>query len=87
MPVGNEDCPDAVAILSQVGDIGQNQVDAGLFFVRECDTAIDDDDVVLILEHKHIFANFGDTAEKNQFRALRRSDSFFLSRLEPLGAG
>ena len=65
MTVGDEDRADLVALLAQIGDVGQDEIDAELLFVRESDAAVDDDHVVLGFEDEHILADLGDTAEEN----------------------
>ena len=70
MPVGDEDRADLVLVLPQIADIGQDKVDAELLFLGESDAAVDDDDVPLGFQAKHVAADLGETAEENQLHSF-----------------
>jgi hypothetical protein len=46
---------------------GRTEVDAELVLLREADPAVDDDDVVAVLEQEHVAADLGEPAEEDQF--------------------
>ena len=54
---------DLVAPLLEVGDVADDQVDAEHLLVREGQAAVDDDDVVAVLEDGHVPADLADAAE------------------------
>ncbi len=54
---------DLVAVFAQVGDIGDDQVDPEHLLVREHEPAVDHDDVLAVLEHVHVLADFPHSAQ------------------------
>ena len=67
MTVGDENRADLFTLLAKVRDVRQNEIDAGLFFMREGNTAVDDNDVILGFEDEHVFADFRDSTKENEF--------------------
>ena len=65
MPVREQDAADAILVLFQVGDIGNDEVDAQHFLVGKAETAVNDDDVVLIFDDGQIFADLVQSAKRN----------------------
>jgi hypothetical protein len=68
--MGDQERPDPGAVLAQVGDVGNDQVDPEHLFVREHQAAVDHDDVVAVLEDVHVLPDFphapqGDDPERN----------------------
>ena len=63
--VGDEERPDLGAVLLEVGDVGDDEVDAEHLLVGEHEAAVDDDDVVAVLEHVHVLADLAHPAERD----------------------
>ena len=66
--VGDQESANLVAVLPQVGDVGNDEVDAVHGLIGEHESAVDHDDVVAVLEDVHVLADFpyaseGDYAE------------------------
>ena len=85
MPVGDEDGADLVPARAQIADVGQDEVDAELLFLREADAAIDDDDVVFVFEQEHVLADLGETAEEDQFQLDSRCWLVLLAETRRIG--
>ena len=56
---------DAVGVLAQVGEVGQDEVDAGHVGVGEHDPAVDDEDAVVDLEAEAVAADLAEPAEED----------------------
>ena len=69
--VGDDQRFDAVPILEQESDVGNDDVDAQKAFVGKFGTAVDDEDVVVILHDVHVFADFVDAAEGDDRKLVR----------------
>ena len=67
MPVREENAADLVFILDEIGDIGEDEVDARHLFGREDDARVDDDDVVPVLDGGHVLADLADAAKEEYF--------------------
>ena len=63
--VGDEERLDLGAVLLEVGDVGDDEVDAEHLLVREHESAVDDDDVVAVLEDVHVLADLPHPAERD----------------------
>jgi len=63
--VRDEECPHVRPALREVGDIGHDEIDAVHLLVGEHEAAIDDDDVVAVLEHVHVLADLPHPTEGN----------------------
>ena len=63
--MGDQEGPDLLAVLLEVGDIGDDEVDAEHLLVREHQPAVDHDDVVAVLEHVHVLADLAHSAERD----------------------
>ena len=62
--VGDDHTADAVAVLLQIGHVGDHQIHTGhLVLVGEADAAVDDDDVLTILYYGHVLAHLVETAQ------------------------
>ena len=68
--VGDEEGPDVGAVLLEVGDVGDDEVDAEHLLVGEHEPAVDDDDVVAVLEHVHVLADLAHPAERDDAERL-----------------
>ena len=62
--VGEEDCADLVAVLDEVADVGDDDVDAEELFFRKHQAGVDDDNVVAVLDHHAVHAELAQTAER-----------------------
>ena len=69
--VREHDGADVLAILLQVGDVGNDEVDAEEFGFGEHHAGVDDDDVVAEAKRHHVHAEFAETTEGNCGEGLR----------------
>ena len=60
--MGQEDAPQFILVLHQVGDIRDDQVDAQHIVFGEHEARIEQDHVIAITEHGHVLADFAQTA-------------------------
>jgi hypothetical protein len=65
VPVGNDDAPDAVELVPQVGHVGDHEVDAEHLVLGEHHAGVDGDDVVAGLDHHHVAADLAEAAERD----------------------
>ena len=63
--MGEQDGSDFVAVLDEVADVGDDDVDAQELFFGEHEACIDDQDVVAPLEHHAVHAELAQTAERD----------------------
>src|SRR6187397_1607605 len=63
--MGDEECLDVGAAILEVGDVGDDEVDAEHLLVREHESAVDHDDVVAVLEDVHVLADLPHPAERD----------------------
>ncbi len=63
--VGQDDGDDVIEAVLDVGEIGQDQVDAGLGFLGEEDAAVDDEQLAVDFEDGHVAADLPQSAERN----------------------
>ena len=63
--VRDEEGLDLVAALLEVGDVGHDEVDAEHLLVGEHQPAVDDDDLVAVLEDVHVLADLAHAAERD----------------------
>ena len=63
--VGDQERLDVGLALLEVGDVGDDEVDPEHLLVGEHQAAVDDDDVVAVLEHVHVLADLADAAERD----------------------
>ena len=56
---------DAVLVLDEVGDVGDDEIDARHVLRGEDGADVDDDDVVLVFVDGHIFADLTQAAQGN----------------------
>ena len=68
--VGDEERLDVGAALLEVGDVGDDEVDAEHLLVGEHQAAVDDDDLVAVLEHVHVLADLPHPAERDDAERL-----------------
>ena len=71
---------DVVEAFSDRREVGQDQVDSGLFLLWEENTTVDDEQTALEFEDCHIAADFAEAAERGDTQAalgqLRRGAEF-----------
>ena len=76
--VGKAESPRTLCKRSrEVGDIGNNDVDAEHVRLGKHQAAIDNDDIIAILENGHIQTDFAQTSEGNDFEADRVANGCF----------
>ena len=63
--MGDQERLDVGAALLEVGDVGDDEVDAEHLLVGEHEPAVDDDDVVAVLEDVHVLADLPHPAERD----------------------
>ena len=63
--VGDEERADLLAVLLEIRDVGDDEVDAEHLLVGEHEPAVDDDDVVAVLEEVHVLADLAHPAERD----------------------
>ena len=63
VPVGEDDAADVLAVFDQVGDVGDDDIDAEQLGFREHEAGIDDDDVVAPANGHAVHAELAETAE------------------------
>ena len=68
--VGDEEGLDLLAVLLEVGDVGDDEVDAEHLLVGEHEAAVDDDDLVAVLEDVHVLADLAHPAERDDAERL-----------------
>ena len=70
--VGDEERLDVLPALLEVGDVRHDEVDAEHLLVGEHQPAVDDDDVVAVLEDVHVLADLAHPAERDDPERLVR---------------
>ena len=80
--VGEDDRLDVVGALAQVGEVGQDQVDAEHLGGREHQPGVDDDDPAVVLDHGHVLADLPQPAEREDAKLLAATR---LARRRPSG--
>jgi hypothetical protein len=68
--VGDEERLDVGAALLEVRDVGDDEVDAEHLLVGEHEAAVDDDDLVAVLEDVHVLADLAHPAERDDAERL-----------------
>lgn len=63
--VSQDDGFDVVHTVFDVAEVREDQVDAGLLVLGEQHTAVDDQQLAAVLEHRHVATDFADAAESN----------------------
>jgi hypothetical protein len=61
--VGQDDAANALAVLDEVGDVGDNDVDAKQFGFGEHESGVDDDDVVSPADRHAVHAEFAEAPQ------------------------
>ena len=68
--MGDEERLDVGAALLEVADVGDDEVDAEHLLVGEHQAAVDDHDLVAVLEHVHVLADLAHPAERDDSERL-----------------
>ena len=68
VPVCDDECAKAFGILLKVTHIGNDHVDSGHFFVGKRKPAVDNDNVLVVFKYGHVFSDFAQSAERNDFQ-------------------
>ncbi len=63
--VRDHDPAHLVHVLEDVGVVGQDQVDPGMVFVGEHEAGVDDDEVLAVLDDRHVLADLVKPAERD----------------------
>ena len=63
--VGEQDGPQALPVFPQVGDVGDDDVNAEQFGVREHHAAIDDHQMAIVFEGHHVHSELAEASEGN----------------------
>ena len=63
--VGQHDADDLVEAVTDPGEVGQDHVDAGLVLLGEENPAVDDQQLALVLEDRHVAADLAEAAERH----------------------
>ena len=74
MAMGQHETFDFALVLFQIRDIRDDIVHAQHILARENKAAIDDEDIILPLDDRHVFADLTDAAQGNNFHT-RSSDT------------
>ena len=77
--VGDEDAPDPVLVLDEVGEVGDDHVDAVHVVVGEAHAAVHHDDVAAVLVDGQVLADLVQTAQGNNFQFFCHKYSFSYS--------
>ena len=70
--VGEDEADDVIEAVVEVGEIGEDEVDAGLVLFGEEHTAVDDEEFAVVFEDGHVAADFAESAERDD------ADGFFV---------
>ena len=73
--VGEEGGLHPVGVLTQVGEVGKHEVDAGHLGLGEHDPAVDDEDAVVDLEAEAVAADLAEPAEEGDLDGLSHGGS------------
>src|SRR5918994_7051088 len=65
MAMGNGDAPQLGQSILDVADIGDDEVDATLPFLRELASGVDENHVIAILDRHHALADLADSSQGN----------------------
>ena len=75
--VGDEQAPEPVVVLHQIGYVGDHAVDAVHIIAGERHAAVHHDDLAAILIGGHVLADLVETAQRDDFEFFCHSYSFF----------
>ena len=79
VPMGENDAAYPLAVLNQIGDIGNNDIDTQQFSFGEHEAGINDDDIVAPADGHAVHSELAQAAERAQFAvfqlALRSTDA------------
>ena len=62
---------DVVEPILDVGEVGEDQVDAGLVVLGEEHAAVDDEQAAVVLEDGHVAADLAEAAERRRCEGCR----------------
>ena len=62
MTVGDDECSDLVFVFLEIFYVRKDVINARSLTVAKLDAGIDNNDVVFVFNHHHVFADFFDTA-------------------------
>ena len=76
MAVGDENTADAVPVLDEVGEVGNDHVHAVHIVIRKPHADVHHDDVAAILVHGEVLADLVETAQRNDLQFFCHNSSF-----------
>ena len=83
MAVGEEDAPDLVLVLDEIGEVGDDHVDAVHVVVGEAHTHIHHDDVAAVLVDGEVFADLVETAQGDDLQFFCHKSMLTLLYYDP----
>ena len=90
VPVGEHDAPDAALVFFEIGDVGNDEVDARHIVGGEGKPRVHHDDVLAVFESGHVLADLSHAAEETDLQAFRialRLCLLFLAAFDPRRRG
>ncbi len=67
MAVGDEEAPELILVLHQIGKIRNHQIHAVHILLREADAAVYDDHILAVFQDGNVFADLIETAQGDNF--------------------
>jgi hypothetical protein len=77
--MGHEDPPDVLAVLYEIGEIGNDDVDTQHFLIRKAETAVNHNDVVILPDYAAVLADLAYSAQGDDLNQ-RHEATGYLSR-------
>jgi hypothetical protein len=68
----------AVAIVAQITEIRDDEIYARQLLIGKHDTAIDDEDLLIVFIQHHVLADFTHSAQRNDFDFVSTHDTFLV---------
>ena len=72
VPMGDKNSPDTINILDQIINVRYDNVDTWHVVFREQNASIYNDYVLVGLENHHVFADFAQPAERENFQCFNK---------------
>ncbi len=77
--VGDDDRLDVVHAVAQIGEVGQDEVDAEHLRGREAQADVDDDDAAVVLDDRHVLADLPQPSEREDAQRAAHARAAFSS--------
>src|SRR5918999_2033919 len=81
--VREHDRANAPGTLAEIGEVGQDQVDAEVLVAREGKSGVDDENVAVGLEGGHVLADLAETPERDDPQGVSRHPPSLVARSAP----